>query len=396
MRRSYVEPGATASDDYCITDPVTIGGDVVDTGTPGTYYVTYDVSDCAGNPAVQVTRTVNVVDTTAPTIILLGDNPMTVECGDPYVEPGATYYVTYDVSDCAGNPADHIVRTVNVVAASSWTVPMVADAGVEGINADLEFGIHPDATDEFDSGIDLPSPPPGPGALFEAYFSIVHPLFSRLNKDFRGEIPNEWTLEVKSTDQDIELTWDATAIPSELPALMDTGIEKINMKTQSSVVLSAGEYSITISVGEVEIQLSLKAGWNMVSVPVVPIDDSPSAVFPGVAGIFTWDATSRSYYVPTVIEPEKGYWVAVTEDTTIIISGTPIDTWTNDIRAGWNMIGSVITVVSIADPNDAPDGSVITPAYWWDPVSKSYILTTDIEPGKGYWAASVNDCTLTL
>ena len=274
---------------------------------------------------------------------------------------------------------------------------MVADAGVEGSNADLEFGVHPDATDEFDSGIDSPSPPPGPGALFEAYFSIVDPLFTRLYKDFRGETPNEWTLEVKSTDQDIELTWDATEIPSELWAIMDTGIEKINMKAQGSVVLSAGEYTITISVSEeVEIQLSLQAGWNMVSVPVTPIDNSTSAVFPGVAGIFTWNAASRSYYVPTVIDPEKGYWVAVTENTTITISGTPIETWTTDIKAGWNMIGSVITVASIATPNDDPDSSVIPTVYWWDPVSKSYILTTDVDPGKGYWAASVQDCTLTL
>ena len=144
------------------------------------------------------------------------------------------------------------------------------------------------------------------------------------------------------------------------------------------------------------ITLNLKAGWNMVSVPVAPIDNSTSAVFPGVAAIFTWNAASRSYYVPTVIEPEKGYWVAVTENTTITISGTPVETWTTDIKAGWNMIGSVNTSASIADPKDDPDDSVITPAYWWDPVGKSYVLAIDIDPAKGYWVASVNDCTLTL
>ncbi len=100
--------------------------------------------------------------------------------------------------------------------------------------------------------------------------------------------------------------------------------------------------------------------------------------------------------MPDVIEAEKGYWVAVTEDTTITVSGTPIETWTTNITAGWNMIGSVSTNSSIADPNDDPDGSVIPPTYWWDPVTKSYVTTTDIEPGKGYWVAAVNDCTLTL
>ncbi|MCJ7575495.1 MAG: right-handed parallel beta-helix repeat-containing protein [Dehalococcoidia bacterium] len=284
-----------------------------------------------------------------------------------------------------------------VIDVEVWVVAMVADAGVEGRNANLEFGMYPNATDGYDCGTDLPSPPPEPGVLFEGYFSIIDPLFPGLNKDFRGEIPNVWTLTVKSTDQDIELTWDASGIPSDLWPLMDTGIGKINMKTQDNVVLSPGQYTITISVSEeVEIELSLQAGWNMVSVPLALADNWPSAVFPGVAGIFAWNATSRSYYVPTVIEPEKGYWVAVTENTTITIRGTPIDTWTTDINAGWNMIGSVITVASIVDPNDDPDGSVIPTAYWWNPVSKSYVLTTDIEPGKGYWVAALNDCILTL
>jgi len=129
----------------------------------------------------------------------------------------------------------------------------------------------------------------------------------------------------------------------------------------------------------VEVHLSLQAGWNMVSVPVMPADDSASTVFPGVAGIFAWNATSRDYYAPTVIDPEQGYWVAVTETTTLTINGTPLQTWTSDIKAGWNMIGSVNTTASIADPNDDPDGCVIPPAYYWDPVGRSYILTTDIE-----------------
>ncbi|WP_345170456.1 M14 family zinc carboxypeptidase, partial [Algibacter aquimarinus] len=71
---SYTEAGATASDnlDGDITANIVIGGDVVDTNTAGTYIVTYNVSDAAGNAALQVTRTVNVIpDTTAPVITLI-------------------------------------------------------------------------------------------------------------------------------------------------------------------------------------------------------------------------------------------------------------------------------------------------------------------------------------
>lgn len=58
----YVEPGATAKDNYDgdLTDQIEISGDV-DTSTIGTYTVTYTVSDSAGNAAT-VERTVNVVE----------------------------------------------------------------------------------------------------------------------------------------------------------------------------------------------------------------------------------------------------------------------------------------------------------------------------------------------
>jgi alpha-tubulin suppressor-like RCC1 family protein len=153
---------------------------------------------------------------------------------------------------------------------------------------------------------------------------------------------------------------------------------------------------MTFTTAGAQIEVSLKAGWNMVSVLLILADNSSGAVFPGVDGVFAWNSTGGSYYEPTVIEPEKGYWVAVTSNTTIAVCGTPIETQTFDLKAGWNMIGSVSTNCSIADPDDDPDGSVIPPAYWWNPVSRSYNTTTDIVLGKGYWVASVNDCMLTL
>ena len=56
----------------------------VDTTTPGTYTITYDYTDAAGNDAAQVTRTVHVEDTIAPVITLNGDEVVTHEGGVPY------------------------------------------------------------------------------------------------------------------------------------------------------------------------------------------------------------------------------------------------------------------------------------------------------------------------
>ena len=65
---SYTET-ATATDeaDGDLTASMDIDG-VVDANTLGTYVLIYNVSDGAGNPADTATRTVNVVDTTTPSI----------------------------------------------------------------------------------------------------------------------------------------------------------------------------------------------------------------------------------------------------------------------------------------------------------------------------------------
>ena len=159
---SYTESGATAVDDVDGTVDVVIGGDVVNTEVCGTYVVTYDASDGSGNPAAQVTRTVIVQDTTGPVITLVGDNPQTIECPNAYVELGATatdnidgdlsgsividatavdtsvpgsYFVTYDVSDAAGNAAIQVTRTVSVVE-SAQDAPQDV---VEDIIHDIEL-----------------------------------------------------------------------------------------------------------------------------------------------------------------------------------------------------------------------------------------------------------------
>jgi SpoIID/LytB domain protein len=60
----YVDDGATALDDVNgdITADIVVGGLPIDTSTPGTYTVTYDVADSGGNAAAQVTRNVVVVE----------------------------------------------------------------------------------------------------------------------------------------------------------------------------------------------------------------------------------------------------------------------------------------------------------------------------------------------
>ena len=58
----------------------------VNASVPGTYLLSFNYTDTSGNAAQTVTRTVVVVDTTAPVISLHGDANITHEAGNPYID----------------------------------------------------------------------------------------------------------------------------------------------------------------------------------------------------------------------------------------------------------------------------------------------------------------------
>ncbi|MDB4395955.1 DUF5011 domain-containing protein, partial [Akkermansiaceae bacterium] len=130
----------------------------MNTSVVGSYPVTYNVTDGNSNVAQQVTRTVNVVDTTLPVITLNGGVVVTIPLGGSYTESGATvsdnhdtelavtiessavntsvvasYSVTYNVTDDSNNTGT-ATRTVNVV---DQTLPVIT---LTGGNVTIEAG----------------------------------------------------------------------------------------------------------------------------------------------------------------------------------------------------------------------------------------------------------------
>ncbi len=68
----------------------------------------YGATNNAGAVSV-ISRNVNVVDTTPPVLALVGANPLNLDAGTPFSDPGATA-----IDACAGDLAAGIVRTGNV------------------------------------------------------------------------------------------------------------------------------------------------------------------------------------------------------------------------------------------------------------------------------------------
>ena len=137
---TYTDAGATADGGETVT---TSGS--VDVNTVGTYTISYSATDAAGNEGT-ATRTVTVVDTTAPVITVTGDNPATVELGSTYTDAGATadggetvttsgsvdvntvgtYTISYSATDAAGNEGT-ATRTVTVVDTTAPVVTVTGD-----------------------------------------------------------------------------------------------------------------------------------------------------------------------------------------------------------------------------------------------------------------------------
>ncbi len=138
----FEDPGATAVDGVGDPVAVTVSG-TVDVHTPGTYTLTYTATE--GQNSVSTTRTVNVSDNEAPAITVEGSNPLTLSCGQTFVDPGVaandacegvkpvntsgtvdsntpgTYSITYTASDSLNHIAT-ATRTV-IVEAGGGTVP---------------------------------------------------------------------------------------------------------------------------------------------------------------------------------------------------------------------------------------------------------------------------------
>jgi hypothetical protein len=116
---SFADPGASASDACDGARPVSSSHNV-NVDAPGSYAVTYTSSDSKGNTTTR-TRAVNVVDTTAPTVTVLGANPVTVVQGDPYADAGAAA-----ADSCAGALPVTTAGAVNTAAVGTYTLTYAA------------------------------------------------------------------------------------------------------------------------------------------------------------------------------------------------------------------------------------------------------------------------------
>jgi len=187
------------------------------------------------------------------------------------------------------------------------------------------------------------------------------------------------------------------------------------------MVISSYDLSASVT-GAASASRALAAGWNLVSVPIVPCHTNPAYVLQSIEGAYEmvqrYDASTGHWqsYDPTLppdqadlaIDARTGFWVYMTDAGTLTISGARPTTTDILLHEGWNMVGypaaSALTVQqalqSIAgqyttvyryDPGgDLPWERFLADAPAWASTM------THLEPGYGYWIDATQACTLTI
>lgn len=291
-----------------------------------------------------------------------------------------------------------------------WSIPVSIAADIGG--AEVTFGANSLATDGFDEGYDYPAPPP-PMQGIEAYF--YYPGNSEFQQKLATSIvaPADsivWPLELKFKTEvsiqaevaDVTISWSPDDVANDVPAKYviltltdEAGQELADMRSQCSYTFAAEpDVLYSFQIRATLFCWDLKAGWNMVSLPVDPGTTDPDEIFPGAAAIYTWDPDTKSYQRPSQILPGKGYYVLVFEDVTLCVSGTAIDGYSLSGDAGWYMIGGLSVEAAVS----VDYGDVYGTLYHWNPETLSYIARPldEVKPGEGYWLLAFTDFSISV
>ncbi|HOQ81189.1 MAG TPA: hypothetical protein PLH63_08985, partial [Candidatus Cloacimonadota bacterium] len=143
--------------------------------------------------------------------------------------------------------------------------------------------------------------------------------------------------------------------------------------------------------------IALKTGWNLISINVVPADPTPSVVFNGITQIeevrtesSVWESVGGTGTL-TEIKPNQGYYVKVSADEVLEVSGQAAPIAEIGLRTNnWNLVGYTMqnmgqTRTMIQNDADILNISDLRETYYQadNPLGSSTLRF--MKPGSGYW-----------
>ncbi|MCP3936344.1 MAG: tandem-95 repeat protein, partial [Actinomycetia bacterium] len=357
----YVELGATALDNYDgdLTSSLVIDQSAVDTSAPGSYLVTYDVTDTSGNSAAQIVRVVAVVDSNGPPVVDPIPNVTVAE--------GSTASFTPVASDPDGdrltftsNGAPPGATVNSATGAFSWATTeddgggtfaftiFVTDDGTPSLSTSVMVTINVAETNTAPS---------------------ISPIPAQLNNE--GEFPSIVTAAVDSDRPYNTLTWSASGFPAGIT--IDPATGRISGQLSSGTA-AASPHSVTVYVsdnGTPQRTSQTTFTWTVLETPnvePVPANDVymvalGATLSVGVPGVLSNDTDSNGdpLTVSVVSEPATGTLNLNADGSfTYTAAAGQIDSVLFTYRAGDGRGGFGVATVTIAivhnePPTAAPD-----------------------------------------
>jgi hypothetical protein len=134
--------------------------------------------------------------------------------------------------------------------------------------------------------------------------------------------------------------------------------------------------TVAFEFSNIEIDFALSAGWNLITLPV-QYRFTARTLLQNITGctiIYGYDAANATAHIVTAGSPPEndfpiengvGYFVAVQENTTFSVNGTPVTGASVHLYPGWNMLGwykmQDTTAKSILE--NITDCAIV---YWYD------------------------------
>ncbi|HMD14093.1 MAG TPA: SdrD B-like domain-containing protein, partial [Bacteroidota bacterium] len=174
--------------------------------------------------------------------------------------------------------------------------------------------------------------------------------------------------------------------------LVDEGVRTAVSSDTLYNVTANHTIRVTFSLSSINVAMNITSTWNLVSLPVKVQNDTLSKLFPTrTSNAFAYNGSG--YVITNQLNAGTGYWLKFVSATSDTLSGLPLPADTIAVADGWNLVGSLSTILPISSITSNPPGMVTSNFFGYN---GSYKTSDTIYPGKGYWIKVNQSGTLIL
>ena len=262
---------------------------------------------------------------------------------------------------------------------------------------EARFGLHTQATDAFDDGIDLAAPEDSGAGLAAVHLlgpdtargeqPLVHD-FRRSGRSARFRL----LVDVPAGAPVARMSWDFTALDDFHEIFLQRQIDDrpvgapVDMKAVHRLNIGAtGDFEIVYAV-PAQHTVALSAGWNLVSLPIIPRSDLQEVV--DANAVWRWDATVQRYVEEEFVNAETGYWIHADTAGATALSGVAANGLV-ELPGGWHLFGPAVERAH----------GLAAHSWYWDAAAQRLRRQNpdqSLLPGRAYWVWSPVSATVDL